>query len=119
MPSNSLADLFCPDLGRRLYGRCDALYERLLTGFAGDPCVSRLCDALRAGRMDDAFLQAHTLKGLCAQLALPALQLHADALCDLLRGGDPAALPAARALLPALLNVYRDTLRVIALHPRD
>lgn len=105
--------LLCPEKGRQLYGDCDFLYWHMLADFAQDPSMENLRAALAAGDSCEAFLQVHALKGLCAQLALPALERQAKALCDLLRGGDPDVLPRAMEQLPLLDRVYQQTLRAI------
>lgn len=105
--------LLCPEKGCRLYGDCEFLYLHMLASFSLDPSMDNLRDALAAGNPCEAFLHAHALKGLCAQLALSALEKQTEMLCNLLRDGDPANLPRAIAQLPQLDQVYRQTLCAI------
>lgn len=113
MSRSKAAPLLCPEKGRQLYGDCDFLYWHMLADFVHDPSMANLRAALAAGDPCEAFLQVHALKGLCAQLALPALERQANALCDLLRGGDPDVLPRAMEQLSLLDRLYRQTLRAI------
>ena len=83
--------------GLSLAGNDTQLYHTFLAAFTRDAtCAAMLC-ALDAGNVQNAFLYAHSLKGLCAQLGLCALGEAASAVCELLRGGDEGNLPAARA----------------------
>ena len=84
-------------LGLHRAGGCLPLYLRFLKRFPEDDSLPGLLAALDAGDVRDAFLYAHSLKGLCAQLGLCALGEAASAVCELLRGGDECNLPAARA----------------------
>jgi len=102
------------DAGIRHAGGSRALYLRFLRRFPADPSFSDLRDALQNGDVPRAFLCAHTFKGLAAQLGLAALCGPADALCELLRPLDPAALPACIALCASLAPVYENTLRAIS-----
>ena len=83
--------------GLSLAGNDAQIYSTFLAAFPTDTtCAAMLC-ALDAGDVHDAFLCAHSLKGLCAQLGLSALGEAASAVCELMRGGDEGNLPAARA----------------------
>lgn len=113
MPCVKSTPLLCPETGRRLCGDCNALYLHMLADFSHDPSRSGLHEALSARDLRGAFLHAHALKGLCAQLALSALEKQAEMLCNLLRDGDPAALPSAIAQLPQFDQVYHQTLCAI------
>ena len=100
--------------GIRLAGQSAQLYTGMLRLFAEDPSIARLERAVLDGDLQEAFLQAHTLKGLSSQLALIALYDESSLLCDLLRVADTSALPSARARLPGLRSVYRETLLEIS-----
>ena len=101
--------------GIRLCGGNRELYFRMLSLFCKDPTASRLDAALLRDDMQDAFVQAHTLKGLAAQLALPALYGAASPLCDVLRAQQPGCLQDAQPLIAALQTTYRETLREVHL----
>ena len=93
--------------GIRLCGNQPELYFRLLSLFPSDPSVPRLEESLAKGDIPSAFRHAHTLKGLCAQLALPAMQKDAGKVCDLLRNADMKSLSGAIEMLPVLKADYR------------
>lgn len=93
--------------GIRLCGNQPELYFRLLSLFPSDPSVPRLEESLAKGDIPSAFRHAHTLKGLCAQLALPALQEDARIVCDILRNTDTKSLSDAKEMLPVLKADYR------------
>ena len=101
------------DEGLRRFGNHSALYIRFLKRFPEDPSFPALMDALRDGRMHDAFLLAHTFKGLTAQLGITSLHAPASVLCDLLRSEDAAQLPAAQAQLNAMTPEYHEIIRLI------
>ncbi len=102
--------LLDPARGAQLCGENSSFYMALLKRFAQDDSVPQLLSALGAGDAQLAFLHAHTLKGLCAQLALPALQDAAQEMCALCTH---ARLDRARSALPALLDLYQQTLAAI------
>ena len=60
-------------------------------------------DALTQGDVHRAFLLAHTLKGLSAQLAVTCVYRPAAVLCDLLRVGSADRLPQAQEAFFALV----------------
>ena len=101
------------DEGLRRTGNHLPLYLRFLRRFPEDTTFMRLRDALDTGRMDDAFVCVHTLKGLTAQLGIISLYTPLSLLCETLRDRDPAALPIARRQTLALEPVYEDIVRCI------
>lgn len=103
-----------PCEGIRIAGGNRAFYLRMLLRFPDDPTFTRLEDALSRGDVSDAYLQAHTLKGLCAQLALPLLYEQTDALCALLRAQEEGCLCRAGAMMMPLARAYRAALEAIA-----
>lgn len=86
--------------GLLLAGSDEALYRAFLLEFPQDDTVSRLRAALRAGRMEEAALLAHTLKGLAAQLGMDEVSTAAHALQEAIGEGRPAG-PAARRVFRA------------------
>lgn len=95
--NNAHAALIDRERGLSLAGHDAQLYDAFLAAFPQDTTFAAMLCALDAGDVRDAFLYAHSLKGLCAQLGLCALGEAASAVCELLRGGDEGNLPAARA----------------------
>ncbi len=88
----------------------EALYERFLRGFAEDKTYDALAEAIKAGDAKKAFLEAHTLKGVCANLSLIELLNPVNAVTEALRGGD---LDTAKRLLPELTEQYRKTAEAV------
>ena len=58
----------------------EELYRSCLGILMEDPGFARLGEALEAGRYDEAFREAHTLKGVVGNMGLPALF---EAVCQL------------------------------------
>lgn len=88
----------------------EMLLLRFLTRFDQDPSFAALEQALADGRTDDAFLAAHTLKGVTGNLSMQPLYRLTCAMVEDLRAG---ALEAARQKLPALQAQYRLTLTAL------
>lgn len=63
----------------------DSLIKRFITRFLDDSSYAELCDALQKGRRAEAFRAAHTLKGVCANLAFDQLGTSVSVLTELLR----------------------------------
>lgn len=51
----------------------EALLERFLAKFPADPNHGRLVAAIAAGDREAALTAAHTMKGVCGNLSMPAL----------------------------------------------
>ena len=75
------------DAGLACNGNNLSFYLGHLRRFAQDTSLVALSDALMQGNVSQAFLLAHTLKGLSSQLAVTCVYLAAAELCDLLRDG--------------------------------
>ena len=82
--------------GLALNGNDPSFYLAHLRRFAKDTSLLPLSDALTRGDVRQAFLLAHTLKGLSAQLAVTCVYRPAAVLCDLLRDGSTDRLPQAQ-----------------------
>ena len=101
------------DEGLRRAGNHLPLYLRYLKRFPEDSSFPLLREALDAGHMRDAFLHAHTLKGLTTQLGISSLHEPLCILCDTLRGEKNCALSDARKQLAALTPIYSEVVRQI------
>lgn len=66
----------------------ESLYEKILCKFPDDPSFRNLKDALEAGNTADAFIYAHTLKGLAGNLGLQRLFEHLMPFTEELRNGN-------------------------------
>ena len=82
--------------GLTLNGNDLPFYLGHLRRFATDTSLLPLNDALTRGDVQQAFMLAHTLKGLSAQLAVTSVYRPAAVLCDLLRDGSATRLPQAQ-----------------------
>lgn len=80
----------------RIHGNYEEAMERFksdekilkfLTIFGRDENYAKLCEALENKNYEDAFLNAHTLKGMCANLSMTALFEETRILTEQLRGG--------------------------------
>lgn len=88
----------------------DSMIERFLFKFLADPTMGNLRAAVAAGDIGVCFREAHTLKGVAANLAFTRLQKTASDLTEQLRGQDQ---PADEALLNAVEQAYADVVRAI------
>ena len=110
MYATNLIDI---DEGTRLCGENRQLYLRILSQFPADTSYSALLDAVEHGDSQRAFLHAHSLKGLAAQLALPALCRAAGCACIRLKAENGISPACTADFLPGLKAVYADTLLAI------
>ena len=84
---------------------------RYIKMFPGDDSFSTLADALKSGDIETAFRGAHTLKGVCANLAFARLRALASDITEDLRGGkDPAH---AQQAFPEVEECYRQVIAAI------
>lgn len=90
------------------FGGNEEMLKRFLRLFAKDGSFAALQEALAAGKTEEAFRAAHTLKGICANLGFDGLYAKASEITELLRHGE---LDAAAALFPGLADVYRDVVQ--------
>ncbi len=69
--------------------RSERLVQKFVLKFLSDRSYPLLCDSLAAGDRSEAFRAAHTLKGVCANLAFTTLLESSEALTEALRDGKP------------------------------
>ncbi|MDO4178653.1 MAG: Hpt domain-containing protein [Phascolarctobacterium sp.] len=86
----------------------DSLVQRFVLKFANDKSFAELKENLATGNTEVAFRAAHTLKGVCKNLAFTKLADTASEITEMLRAGD---LASAQAYFP---NVEADYNMVIA-----
>ena len=91
----------------------ERLVDKFLRKFLADESFSGLCSAMAAGSRSEAFLMAHTLKGVCSNLGFTRLFRSAAALTELLRPEADAVPAGADALLDAVREDYALTVGVI------
>ena len=85
--------------------RSVSLIKRFITKFLEDDSFSNLFQAMQAGKREEAFRAAHTLKGVCANLSFTRLLESSARLTEELRP-ESAAIPDAA--FPLLEEVRRD-----------
>ena len=86
--------------------RDERLIRRYVLRFPDDPSYDALCRAMSGGRVEEAFLAAHTLKGITQSLGFGGLCTSASALTEALRNG---ARAEADRLLQSVTADYRRT----------
>lgn len=89
----------------------DSLVERFAGKFLQDDSFPRLEAALSAGDGEEAFVAAHTLKGVCQNLGFDNLFGPASEITEALRG--EADLNRARELFPQVKESYEATVTAI------
>lgn len=88
----------------------EALYVKFLKKFPDDPNFNALCQAVSAGKFDDAFVSAHTLKGLSANLGMDSIGGVCATLCQKYRSSD---LEGWEPLIETLKSSYDSIVSVI------
>ncbi len=78
--------------------RSERLVQKFVLKFLNDGSYQLLKDSLAAGDRDEAFRAAHTIKGVCANLAFNELLESSEQLTEALRDGKPPE-PGEEALL--------------------
>lgn len=81
----------------------EALLERLLGKFLGEPNYAALCAALERGEPEAAAAAAHGLKGACGNLSMTALYGLFTRQVDALRAGE---LAEAERLMEEIAPAY-------------
>lgn len=84
--------------------------QKFLLKFLNDKSYDLLVSSLEAGNTEEAFRAAHTIKGVCQNLAFTRLYESSEAITEMLRGGDTAG---ASAFLAKVTEDYQRTVRAI------
>ena len=90
-----------------------SLVKRFITKFLDDGSFSELCRAMEMAQPAEAFRAAHTLKGVCANLAFSRLLTSADQLTELLRPMTDVIPEEAAPLLEEVRQDYELTVSAI------
>ena len=90
----------------------DARMLKYINKFEAGTDIEALKRAVASKTSEEAFRQAHTLKGVCLNLCFGNLAHAASELCELYRGKDPEVDPAP--YLDAVLKEYDRVLGLIA-----
>jgi HPt (histidine-containing phosphotransfer) domain-containing protein len=95
---------------QRLMGN-EEMYESFLKMFAKDESFAGLEKAMADKDYDQAFLQAHTLKGVAGNLSMKRLYDYMVPFVDMLRNG--ADIPMAVKSFPELKKIYEETVAAL------
>lgn len=68
--------------------RSERMVQKFVLRFLDDKSYELLCGAMESGNYEEAFRAAHTIKGVCANMAFSALLESSSQLTELLRAGD-------------------------------
>ncbi len=89
----------------------EAMYERFLVRFLQDESYRKLNEYINKGDIHQAFVQAHTLKGVAGNLEFHGLYRVLEPMTEHLRNNDLSTLPEEVELLKVR---YEEVCRVIA-----
>ena len=92
--------------------RSERLVQKFVLKFPNDGSYQLLCDSLAAGAREEAFRAAHTIKGVCANLAFSDLLRSSEALTEALRDGKPPQ-PGEEALIQRVNEDYQRVIQAI------
>lgn len=108
---------------KECYGALEGDYESVLTRlmsekivqkfvlkFLSDSSFKNLVSDMNAGKYEDAFRDAHTLKGVCQNLSFTKLFQSSDSVTEALRAGN---IDEANSLLPQVEADYNQTVSAI------
>lgn len=91
--------------------RSERLVQKFVLKFLEDGSYDLLCRSMEAGDTSEAFRAAHTMKGVCANMAFSALLDSSSQLTELLRAGDNGA--RAQELFQRVKEDYAQTAQAI------
>lgn len=90
--------------------RSERLVQKFVLKFLNDGSYDLLCRSMEEKNYEEAFRAAHSMKGVCQNLALSKLQDSSSRLCESLREG---CAPEAAALMEETEADYRRTVDAI------
>jgi HPt (histidine-containing phosphotransfer) domain-containing protein len=99
------------DSGMRLFRDRQELFEKFLKKFPKDESYNRLKEALAADDCNQAFKEAHTLKGVSANLSMMELSHAASDVTEELRAG---RLEEGKKRMPEVEKHYLQVMDFIA-----
>lgn len=88
----------------------DRLVSKFVLKFVDDGSYQTLEQALASDNTEEAFRAAHTIKGMCLNLAFTKLATSSSNLTEALRGGD---LAQGKTLFPQVAADYKQTVDAI------
>ena len=92
--------------------RSERLVQKFVLKFLEDGSYRLLQDSLAAGDRNEAFRAAHTIKGVCANLAFNTLLASSEKLTESFRDGKPPQ-PGEEELIRQVDEHYQNTIRAI------
>ena len=92
--------------------RDDARIAKFLGKILADPSYELLAASMSSGNAEEAFRAAHTIKGICLNLAVTKLYASSNALTEALRGKTEIT-DKAHKLLEAVTTDYQATVESI------
>ena len=92
------------------YLRSEKLVNKFVLRFLDDKSHDLLCTAMESKNYEEAFRAAHTIKGVCSNLAFTVLGKSSSELSEALRHG---YTPGADALAERVKEDYRQTAAAI------
>ena len=105
----------CDEVLGRL--RSEALVKKFVLKFLDDPSYDLLCRSMAGEDYTEAFRAAHTIKGVCQNLAFTKLYVSSAQLCEALRNGFQPEAPALAQQVNAdydqtvsAIRAFRDSL---------
>ncbi len=98
--------------------RSERLVQKFVLKFLSDGSYQLLQDSLAAGDREEAFRAAHTIKGVCANLAFNTLLESSEALTEALRDGKPAQ-PGEEELIARVQEDYARVCHAIQAFQED
>lgn len=107
------------DAKRRLMN--DQLVTKFILKFPGDPTFAALVTAWEKDNTEEIFRAAHTLKGVCANLALNKLSEAASEIAEIFRPGNNSLCDrkVAEKWIEKLNQAYVDTIDHIKLFEKS
>ena len=102
------------DVSGRL--RSERLVRKFVLKYLDDPSYGDLCDAMAGGDSEAAFRAAHTIKGVCQNMAFTALLSSSSRLSDALRHG---YTPEADGLFEELRGDHERVISAIEAYSRS
>lgn len=88
----------------------EKLVQKFVVKFLADSSYENLIKDMNEKNYDEAFREAHTLKGVCQNLSFTKLYASSDAVTEALRNGD---YDKASELIPQLESDYTQTVSAI------
>lgn len=90
--------------------RSEKLVQKFVLRFLDDKSYDLLCASMESKNYEEAFRAAHTIKGVCSNLAFTMLGKSSSELSEALRGG---YTPEADGLAEQVKEDYRQTVAAI------